>query len=162
MNFQTSNKGGKAGTTEWYTPPYIIEALGGKFDLDPCAPALEWHTAHKCFTKEIDGLLQAWEGRVFLNPPYTNPLIKRFVTKLAEHGNGIALLYARCDNKMFFEQIFNRATSIKFLCGRIQFIRPDGSKGDQPGCGSILVAYGDECNQILKSCNLSGKYIPLV
>ena len=33
----------------------------------------------------------------------------------ADHGDGIALLYARVDNKMFHEQIFNRATSIKFF-----------------------------------------------
>lgn len=107
VNFQTVNKGGKAATTEWYTPSYIIEALGGKFDLDPCAPQMEWHTAHKCYTKEIDGLSQTWEGRVFLNPPYENPTVKHFVRRLADHGNGIALLYARCDNKMFFEDVFN-------------------------------------------------------
>lgn len=38
VSFQTAEKGGKSATTEWYTPQYIIEALGGKFDLDPCAP----------------------------------------------------------------------------------------------------------------------------
>lgn len=36
--FETKKAGGKSGTVEWYTPPYIIDALGGKFDLDPCAP----------------------------------------------------------------------------------------------------------------------------
>lgn len=91
VNFQTANKGGKAATTEWYTPPYIIESLGGKFDLDPCAPKVEWHTAHKCYTKEIDGLSQQWAGRVFLNPPYSNPTIKHFVRRLADHGNGDVL-----------------------------------------------------------------------
>lgn len=161
VNFQTANKGGKAPTTEWYTPPYIIESLGGLFDLDPCAPALSWYTARKCYTKEIDGLSQKWEGRVFLNPPYENPAVKHFVRKLADHGNGIALLYARCDNKMFFEDVFNRATSIKFLCDRIYFIRPDGTKGDRPGCGSVLIAYGKECDELLQNCNLPGKYISL-
>ena len=33
VNFQTANKGGVAATTEWYTPHYIIESLGGKFDF---------------------------------------------------------------------------------------------------------------------------------
>lgn len=162
VNFQTAEKGGKAATTEWYTPSYIIDSLGGKFDLDPCAPDLEWYTARRCFTKEIDGLSQQWEGRVFLNPPYSNPIIKHFVQKLADHGNGIALLYARCDNKMFFEDIFNRAISIKFLRDRISFIRPDGSKGDRPGTGSVLVAYGKECDEILRKCTLLGKYINLI
>ncbi|WP_106828110.1 DNA N-6-adenine-methyltransferase [Parabacteroides pacaensis] len=162
VNFQTANKGGKAATTEWYTPQYIIESLGGKFDLDPCAPAILWYTAHKCYTKEIDGLSQKWEGRVFLNPPYENPVVKHFVRRLADHNNGIALLYARCDNKMFFEDIFNRATSIKFLRDRIYFIRPDGTKGDRPGCGSVLISYGKECDEILRKCSLPGKYIQLI
>lgn len=71
VNFQTAEKGGKSATTEWYTPEYIIESLGGKFDLDPCAPKTDWYTANRCFTKDIDGLSKDWEGRVFLNPPYT-------------------------------------------------------------------------------------------
>lgn len=82
VSFQTAEKGGKSATTEWYTPQYIIEALGGKFDLDPCAPFIEWHTANKCFTKEIDGLSMVWEGRVFLNPPYSNPIIKAFCSSI--------------------------------------------------------------------------------
>ena len=160
-NFQTVGKGGKSASVEWYTPQYIIDSLGGKFDLDPCAPSIDWYTANKCYTKEIDGLTKGWKGKVYLNPPYSNPTIRLFVSKLADHGNGIALLYARCDNRMFFEEIFNRATSIKFLRDRIYFFRPDGTKGDRPGCGSVLVAYGNECDELLRNCNLPGKYISL-
>lgn len=104
VNFQTLNKGGVCATVEWYTPCYIIEALGGEFDLDPCAPTPEWHTAKKCYTKEDNGLLQPWNGRVFLNPPYKNPEVRYFVRMLADHGNGIALLYTRCDNKCFLKK----------------------------------------------------------
>ena len=50
-NFETKFGGGKVATVEWYTPPYIIEALGNDFDLDPAAPKREWYTARKCFTK---------------------------------------------------------------------------------------------------------------
>lgn len=154
-------KRSKNTTIEWYTPKYIIEALGDDFDLGPCAPCNNWYTAKKSYTKEDNGLLKEWFGRVFLNPPYTNPILKEFVTRLADHGNGIALLYARVDNKMFHEQIFNRATSIKFLCSRIKFIRQDGSLGNSPGYGSVLVAYGKDCDNILKNCSLKGKYIKL-
>lgn len=42
----------KSNTTiEWYTPKYIIEALGDDFDLDPCAPYNNWYTAKKSYTK---------------------------------------------------------------------------------------------------------------
>lgn len=71
-------------------------------------------------------------GRIWLNPPYSRPLIEQFVKRLAEHGNGIALLFNRCDSKMFQDVIFKKATAMKFLRNRIRFFRPDGTRGDSP------------------------------
>lgn len=54
----------------------------GKFDLDPCAPIHPlWPTAEVMYDQNIDGLSQIWEGRVWLNPPYSRPLIELFVRK---------------------------------------------------------------------------------
>ena len=117
---------------EWYTPKEVLKALG-RFDLDPCAPIR----------------------------PYSRPLIEQFVRKLAEHGNGIALLFNRCDSKMFQDVIFEKATGMKFLRHRIRFYRPDGTRGDSPGCGSILIAFGVENAEVLKNCSIEGKYVQL-
>ena len=144
---------------EWYTPREIIEALG-EFDLVPCAPVKPlWPTAKIMYNKQDNGLVQNWKGRVWLNPPYSRPLIEQFVKRLAEHGNGIALLYNRCDNKMFQDIIFEKATAMKFLRNRIRFFCPDGIRGNSPGCGSILIAFGEENAEILKTCNIKGKYV---
>ena len=90
---------------EWYTPKEVLKALG-RFDLDPCAPVHPlWPTAEVMYDRDMDGLSLKWEGRVWLNPPYSRPLIEQFVRKLAEHGNGIALLFNRCDSKMFQDEI---------------------------------------------------------
>ena len=63
-------------TDEWYTPKEIIDALG-EFDLDPCAPVNPlWQTAKVMYNKNADGLKQDWKGRVWLNPPYSRPLIE--------------------------------------------------------------------------------------
>ena len=146
---------------EWYTPKEVLETLG-KFDLDPCAPVHPlWRTADVMYDKNIDGLSQKWEGRVWLNPPYSRPLIELFVRRLAEHGNGIALLFNRCDSKMFQDVIFKKATAMKFLRHRIRFYRPDGSRGDSPGCGSILIAFGQYNAEILKRCTRVGQYVRL-
>lgn len=146
---------------EWYTPREIIEALG-EFDLDPCAPMHPlWPTAKIMYNKQDNGLIQNWGGRIWLNPPYSRPLIEQFVKRLAEHGNGIALLFNRCDSKMFQDVIFKKATAMKFLRNRIRFFRPDGTRGDSPGCGSVLIAFGRENAEILRNCSLQGKYVEL-
>lgn len=160
-NFETKFGGGKSATVEWYTPPYIIEALGNDFDLDSCAPKKDWYTAKKRFTKEDDGLVQDWKGFVFLNPPYSNPTIKLFMGKLSEHNNGIALIYARVGNTMFHEFVWNKASSIYFLRKRIKFIDEHGKEGGSPGTDSCFVAYGSKADNILKNLSLSGKYIKL-
>ena len=100
-------------------------------------------------------------GRVWLNPPYSRPLIERFVSRMAEHNNRIALLFNRCDSKMFQEVIFPKAKGMLFMKGRIKFYREDGTKGDSPGCGSVLVAFGEENANILRNSNIEGKYVTL-
>ncbi len=146
-------------TDEWYTPKEIIDALG-EFDLDPCAPVAPlYKTASVMYNKNDDGLKQEWKGRVWLNPPYSRPLIECFVKRMAEHGNGIALLFNRCDSKMFQDVIFEKATAMKFLRNRIRFFRPDGTRGDSPGCGSIFIAFGEDNAEILRTCDIAGKYV---
>ncbi len=41
-----------------------------------------------------------------LNPPYGEQT-ERWLAKLAKHGNGIALVYARTETKMFFDSVWN-------------------------------------------------------
>lgn len=82
----------KAGKDDYYTPPQVFEALGLEFDLDVCAPpgGVRWVPARRYFTVEDDGLTQPWEGRVWMNPPYSQatPWVRRFI----EHGHGVALV----------------------------------------------------------------------
>lgn len=154
-SFQRSSK----ATDEWYTPIEIIKALG-EFDLDPCAPVNPlWQTARIMYNKNDDGLTKEWFGRVWLNPPYSSPLITRFIKKMADHDNGIALLFNRCDNVMFHDIIFPTAAAIKFLRKRIRFYRPDGTQGSSPGCGSVLIAWGEENAKTIQRCPLEGKYL---
>jgi ParB family chromosome partitioning protein len=80
-------------TPEWYTPVEYVEAarrVMGGIDLDPASCALANLTvkAARFFTKDDDGLAQAWSGRVFLNPP--GGLVREFWRKLiAESVSGV-------------------------------------------------------------------------
>ncbi len=90
---QQKNK--KVSSDEWYTPKWIIDALG-EFDLDPCSPIdRPFDTAKVHYSKNDDGLSKVWTGRVWLNPPYSRVLLRQFVERLAAHNNGIALLVNR-------------------------------------------------------------------
>ncbi len=142
-------------------PPRILQALG-EFDLDPCAPKIRpWDMAKKHYTIDDNGLMQRWGGRVWLNPPY-GLQTRKWLNKLANHGNGIALTFARTETKMFFESIWNKASAILFIKGRLQFFYNTGEQIYQnAGAPSCLIAYGDENVDILRNCNIDGRFIEL-
>ena len=147
-------------TNTWITPRYITQALGA-FDLDPCAASeMPWYHAVTNWTEEDDGLSHLWFGRVWLNPPYGR-YTATWMKRLAEHGNGIALIHARCETKWFHDSVFSRASSLLFLRGRIHFCRPDGTPGKAPTAPSVLVAYGKTNTDALRHCGLSGRFVAL-
>ncbi len=140
---------------EWYTPPEIFNALGIKFDVDPASPGkkiVSWIPARKHLTVLDNGLTSKWDGRVWLNPPYGADTPK-WLRRLVKHGNGIALVFSRTDTE-WFHKYAARADAICFLRGRIRFVKATGQLGGSSGSGSILLAYGKECAQILSKRSL--------
>lgn len=152
-----SHQSHRAGTTTWLTPPHIIEAVG-PFDLDPCA-APGWPTAIDHYILPQDGLALPWWGTVWLNPPY-GAAVWTWLDRLAEHGDGIALIFARTETAGFVNQVWSRATSILFLHGRLHFHYPDGSRAPaNSGAPSCLVAYGGSASDRLANCGLAGTHV---
>lgn len=98
---------------------------------------------------------------MWLNPPYSRPLITKFMRRMTEHNRGTALIFSRTDTELFHTEVFSKATAVKFLKGRIKFLRPDGTEAGTPGCGSVLIAYGEEDANILECNELKGKFIRL-
>lgn len=146
---------------EWYTPVELIRSLG-EFDLDPASSheAFELNQSAKTiYTAKENGLIQPWHGRIWLNPPYSNPLQQNFLVKMAEHNRGTALVFSKIETKWFHDIVFRHATAIKFLYNRIRFIRRDGTVGTQPRNGSMLVAYGVEDAKMLSVNKLKGKFL---
>lgn len=89
---------------EWLTPPSVIAALG-EFDLAPCSPVIRpWNTAKTHYDTNTDGLKMPWFGRVWLNPPYGKQTFT-WLAKLAEHGDGIALIFARTETNGFHGEV---------------------------------------------------------
>jgi hypothetical protein len=157
-------------TSEWLTPKYIFDAIGLTFDLDPAHPGLG--TPHcvvpvrRVFTIEDNGSRQPWgeaEVMIWLNPPYSTkrravvPWLKRFFA----HGNGICLVPARTSCDWFHEFVAPLAETIVFVNGKIKFVsRLDGSIGEQPGFGNILIGMGRIANGALRRSGL-GLFVQL-
>ena len=126
------------GQNEWYTPEKYVEAarqvLNG-IDLDPASSetANERIQAAKYYTEADNGLAQDWAGSVWMNPPYSQPLIYQFIEKLVDrYANGvvdaaIVLTHNYTDTK-WFHLAQSEASAICFTKGRIGFLSPDGVK----------------------------------
>ncbi len=155
MGSHQSNSG---GTDEWLTPPWMFEELG-PFDLDPCSPINRpWSTAGEHYTLADDGLSKPWHGLVWLNPPYAQA--DKWMARLAEHGNGIALLFARTETRLWHEHIWPHTTGALFLRGRLHFYHPDGTEAKaNAGAPSALIAYGDRAAAMLNGSDLAGAFI---
>ena len=161
MKGMGGHQSARMGKDEWLTSLFVLEALGS-FDLDPCAPVVRpWPTAAEHFTIEDDGLLRNWHGRVWLNPPYGDQT-GVWLNRLALHGNGIALVFARTETEMFFAEVWNRADAILFLRGRIFFHHVDGTRAESSGgAPSVLIAYGAANVEALANCGLRGYLVRL-
>jgi hypothetical protein len=166
----------RAETTTWLTPHFVHEALGA-FDLDPCA-APNWPTARRHIIQPDCGMMTGWHGRVWLNPPYKAKKDEPcpgmcppgthgndawdWLDKLAAHGRGTALIFARTETAGFVSQVWEKATAVKFLHGRLHFHRPDGTRASaNAGAPSVLVAYGLADAHALEASSLPGTYLRL-
>jgi hypothetical protein len=140
---------------DWQTPAYIVEALG-EFDLDPCANIRNpRRLAAGGFP--VGGLDLPWSGRVWCNPPYGEDC-KLWLRKLADHGDGIALIPPRVGSHWFHAEVLNRATAVLFLRGRVSFLDDNLRPVSGNNVDSVLVAFGELNALILGACNLPGKF----
>ncbi|HOX21818.1 MAG TPA: DNA N-6-adenine-methyltransferase [Elusimicrobiales bacterium] len=148
------------GKDEWLTPKYITDVLG-PFDLDPCASIVRpWDIGTTCYTKENGGgLIKDWHGFVWCNPPYGRET-EKWMKRMAEHNNGIALIFARTETKTFFKWIWPKASGFFFIEKRVNFCDTQGvASKASAGAPSVLVAYGEEAARRLRECTLNGKYL---
>lgn len=131
---------------EWATPPEVVALLAqefGPFDLDPCARE-DTARALYYFDRADDGLVQAWHGKVWLNPPYGNP--GPWCQKAQEETAAgraevvVALLPAATDTGWFHDFVLPFA-EIRYRRGRIKFLGWRGAAVGSPKSGSIIAIY---------------------
>jgi phage N-6-adenine-methyltransferase len=136
-------------TDHWATPVDVVQDLErefGRFDLDACATKRS-AKAPQFFTPRENGLRQRWHGRVFLNPPYSQPepWLKKAIEEIGARRCSlvVALLPSDVSTGWFHDLVKDRA-EIRFWRGRIRFIGWKGTPIDRPRQGNILAIYRAE------------------
>jgi len=152
-SFHSGNPVGHEGLTNtWFTPEKYVKPLG-PFDLDPCTDSgRPFDIASKSceFDKGCCGLAYQWRGRVWLNPPY-GKTIGTWLERLAGHGNGIALVFARCETK-WAQKAFSTCDAIFFIKGRISFIPSQEVSRSSAANGNMYLIWGkDNINAVALS-----------
>lgn len=149
-NVHVSNN---SGEIEWYTPREYVEAARltmGSIDVDPASSdmANKIIGAERYFTKENDGLEQTWRGNVWMNPPYSQPLVTEFCNLLVEKyllGETIqaCVLVNNATETNFYQNMLKYCKAVCFIKGRVKFIDKDGNSSGAPLQGQTILYFGD-------------------
>lgn len=131
---------------DWATPWQVVDEYVkrfGPFDLDACAQP-ETAKAPAYYTKAMDGLRLPWIGKVWLNPPYSDPgpwLWKaRWEIKKGRASLVVALLPAATDTAWFHDYVLPHA-AVEYRRGRIRFLGWEGTPIGSPKSPSIVAIY---------------------
>ena len=125
---------------DYLTPRWVFDTLSLEFDLDVAAPPWDTHVpAKRKYTKADDGLTAPWEGRVWMNPPYSHT--GKWMTRFIDHGHGIALVpHAK---SAWHILLWNSGASLSVPPHYFDF---DGGSIFLP---VFFAAFGDECVEAL-------------
>lgn len=143
-----------SGENEWYTPAIYIEAaraVMGSIDVDPasCERANETVKANRYFTSENSGLEANWAGNVWMNPPYSRPLVSQFAQRLlseVESGNTTAaiVLVNNFTDTQDGQSLLRRCNAVCFAEKRIRFIDKNGEPSGAPLQGQMFLYFGED------------------
>ena len=137
------------GDVEWYTPQALVSSarsVMGNIDLDPasCEAAQATVKATTWWSKEEDGLVQEWKGRVWLNPPYAAKAIVPFAAKLVEaYADGAVteacwLSPTNAADVAWAQELMVQASAVCLIGGRVEFVRSDGGTGGSAWASMVL------------------------
>lgn len=148
---------------DWETPPAVFlpvqEALGLTLDVATSGPVnsrCRYFYQGPCWGKVLScqcGLCSSWNGyRAWCNPPYGPREIQPWVDKAIEesdlHRTVSALLLPNSTENGWFADLWDTATDIVFLEGRVPFVAPpghedEGQERSENTGGSLIAVYGD-------------------
>ena len=126
----------KSKSDKWATPPKIYDPLHEEFQFnyDPCP--ITWEEG------DADGLTSEWGTSTFCNPPYSKTAL--WIAKCHEEwqkGKTIVLLMNATTDTKAFHQYINGQAEVRFVKGRISFIKQGETKHAPNVRPSIIVVF---------------------
>jgi phage N-6-adenine-methyltransferase len=147
------------GENEWFTPAEylaLVRSVLGEIDLDPASNADAQKIVHATtfYTGEDSGLDHEWHGRVWMNPPYAQPLIADFVSKMvseckAGHVTAAIMLTHNFTDTTWFHEAVSIADAICFTRGRVRFYKSNGEIA-APTQGQAFFYFGSDVELFAK------------
>ena len=145
------------GESEWYTPPDYIEVartVMGSIDVDPASSKIANAIvkAKTYFTADDDGRLQSWQGNVWMNPPYSQPLIAEFCDLLVrKYQTGevrqACVLVNNATETLFYQNMLKVCGAVCFIKGRVKFIDEQGNESGAPLQGQTVLYFGERISE---------------
>ena len=151
----------------WGTPPEWIalarQVMGG-IDVDPATNihAQETVQAKIHYTAQDSGLEHEWVGRVWMNPPYSQPLIGQFIDKLIEEIRAkrctqACVLVNNTTDTAAGQKMLAACSAALFVAGRVPFHLP-GTSTPIAGTrqGQMLLYFGAHVDRFVSAASSVG------
>lgn len=168
-NNPTTHVANNSGENEWYTPVEYIEAAAcvmGVIDLDPasCPLANVAVMAGEFYSQEDDGLSREWHGSVWMNPPYSRPLVSQFTAKLiseikAQRVTAAIVLTNNFTDTGSGQDLLSTCSAVCFPGKRIKFIDSEGNASGAPLQGQMITYFGIDPEGFAREFSQFGKVL---
>jgi hypothetical protein len=159
---QNENDDSELDSNEWYTPTEFIKAARSvmeSIDVDPASndTAQKHIQAGIYYTKESNGLAQEWNGNVWLNPPYGDPLpwVGKLLSEFkAERTKQAILLVNTANSPEWSRLLWHSPFAVCLLNRRVRFWRPDRTEAKGTAQDQMIWYIGyetDRFREVFKS-----------
>lgn len=121
---------------KWITPPGLWKKLDDEFHFDVFDPCpIDWEEGSP------DGLEMEWAQTSFVNPPFSE--IGKWIEKADKEWRKaktiVMVMPMKTNIAAFHDVVLRGPVEIRFIRGRINFLRPDGKKSTNPFPNLILI-----------------------
>lgn len=144
--------GQSTGNNEWYTPPAFLAAarkVMGSIDVDPASSELANKAvgATTFYTTKDDGRRKSWAGTVWMNPPYSQPLVSDFCELLVKkywnkEVTQACVLINNATETSFYQRLASCCSAVCLIKGRVKFLDEEGNEG-APLQGQTILYFGE-------------------